>query len=191
MPSGNASTTSARRKDEGEGRRRTLEEILLASKAITSEQLAKARGFAKAIGFEVRDAIIQQKLATPEMVMQAYAESLGRSYLDSEDVAVDPELARRVPAAIARTHFCTPVMIDDGRVLVASPQSPDPGLEDQFRLRFGMPVWWVVCTPRSFDEWFAKNFSREAAAVAAEAAAEGRRQEGSRTDSGRQERGRR
>ena len=62
-------------------------------------------------------------------------------------------------------------MIDDGRVLVASPQMPDPGLEDQFRLRFGMPVWWVVCTPRSANDWIAKIFSREASAVAAEAAA--------------------
>ncbi|MGO8751605.1 MAG: hypothetical protein ACLQNE_37160 [Thermoguttaceae bacterium] len=159
------------RKDEGTGRKRTLEEILLANKAVTSEQLAKARAFAKAIGLEVRDAIVQQRLAAQETVMQAYAESMGRSYLDSEDVAADAALARQVPPAIVRTHSCIPVMIDDGRVLVASPQMPDPGLEDQFRLRFGMPVWWVVCTPRSANDWIAKIFSREASAVAAEAAA--------------------
>ena len=85
------------RKDEGTGRKRTLEEILLANKAVTSEQLAKARAFAKAIGLEVRDAIVQQRLAAQETVMQAYAESMGRSYLDSEDVTADAAWRARSP----------------------------------------------------------------------------------------------
>ncbi len=159
------------RKDAGAGRRRTLEEVLLAGKSITPDQLAKARAFAQATGLDVPDAIVQQRLATQEVVMQAYAESVGRSYLDPEDVAVDPALVRQIPAAIARTHSCIPVMIDDGRVLVASPHTLDPGIEDQFRLRFSLPVWWVVCTPRSLNDLIGKHYSREAAAEGAEAAA--------------------
>ena len=73
------------------GKRRTMEQILLAARAITPEQLAKARDFAKAVGMEVRDAILQQRSAAPEVVMQAYAESVGRPYLDLADIELDPD----------------------------------------------------------------------------------------------------
>ena len=49
---------------------------------IDQAALDKARNFAKAIGVEVRDALVQQKLAKSEAVMPAYAESIGLPYLD-------------------------------------------------------------------------------------------------------------
>ena len=45
----------------GGGRRRSFEEILLASKSVDQAQLAKARSYAQAVGLEVREALVQQK----------------------------------------------------------------------------------------------------------------------------------
>ncbi len=43
-------------------------------------------------------------------------------------------------------------MIDDGRLLVVTPNQLSPEIEEQLRLRFGMPVRTVLCTPAAFTK---------------------------------------
>src|SRR5690242_9621559 len=63
------------RKDTSDGKRRSFEQILLATKVVNQAALDKARNFAKAINVEVRDALVQQRLAKYDAVLPAYAES--------------------------------------------------------------------------------------------------------------------
>ncbi len=85
-----------------EGKRPTLEQTLLAAKAITPEQLSKVRDFGNAVGLPIRDAILQQLcpkgVVTPEVVMQAYADSIGLPYIDLTDIPIDESLVPKVPA---------------------------------------------------------------------------------------------
>jgi hypothetical protein len=155
------------RKDVGEGKRRAFEEVLLAGKLLDGDQLAKARNFAEATGLEVREAVLQQKLASPEAVMAAYAESVGLPYVELAEIGVDPQLAPQVPPTLARQHSCVPVMQDDGQALVASPRPLIPEVEEELRLRFGMPVRTVLCTAADINAAIAKHYSGEAAAAAA------------------------
>ena len=159
------------RKDTAESRRRTLEEILLAGKTVDRAQLDKARSYADAVGLEVRDALVQQKMADPDVVMLAYAESLGLPYVELEDVGVDEELVPGVPPTIARQHSCVPVMTDEGQLLMASPNPLIPDVEEELRLRFNMPVRTVLCTPASINAVVARYYPRDAAAAAPVAAA--------------------
>lgn len=153
------------RNDTGDSRRRTMEEILVGRKVLDSAQLDKARRFAKTINVELRDAVMQQKLAAPELVMQAYAESAGLPYIDLNDVQLDPELIPKFPAVLARQNSCAPLMVDDGRLLVVSPHALVPEVEDQLRLRTGFPVRTVLCTPAGIHEIISKHYPREAAAA--------------------------
>ena len=73
-----------------EGRRRSFEEILLAGQVVNEAQLDKARSFSDAVGVELHQAVLQQKLAEPEAVMMAYAESIGLPYLDLRDIGWMP-----------------------------------------------------------------------------------------------------
>lgn len=154
------------RKGSGGGRRRTLEEILLAEKTITQDQLAKARSYAQAVGLEVRDALVQQKIATADVVVLAYAESMGLPYVELEDVGVDEELIPRIPASLARQHSCVPMMIDHDQLLMASPNPLIPDVEEELRLRFEMPIRTVLCTAASINTVVAKHYPRGAAGVA-------------------------
>lgn len=144
-----------------EGRRRTLEEVLLANKVINQEQLEKARRFADQVGMEIRDAVLQQKLTTPDMVMLAYAESQGLPYVELAEVGVDETLVPQIPPNTARHHSCVPIMIDGGCLLMASPNPLVPDVEEDLRLRLGMPVRTVLCTPVSVNEAIAKHFPRD------------------------------
>jgi hypothetical protein len=162
------------RKQPAEGRRRTLEEILLAGKAIDQAQLGKARDYARAIGLETRDALVQQKLVRPDVVMQAYAESLGLPYVELAEVGVDEGLAPKVPPLLAREHSCVPVMVDEGQVLMASPSLLPPEVEEELRLRLGMPVRTLLCTVGSVNALVEKHYPKEAVAAAAAARSSGR-----------------
>ncbi|GAB6166395.1 hypothetical protein JCM19992_23950 [Thermostilla marina] len=159
------------RKVEEPWRRRTLEEILLANKVATPEQIEKARRFADAVGIEMRDAVVQQKLAEPEVVMQAYAESVGMPYIDLRETQIDTELIPKIPARVAKQHSCIPVMIDDGQLLVASPNPINPETEEELRLRYDMPVRSVLCTPASINlalqHYFSQHSQQEQASPAA------------------------
>jgi len=155
------------RKEGGVGRRRTLEEILLANKVIDQDQLEQARRFADQVGMDVRDAILQRKLATPDVVMLAYAESQGLPYVELEDVGVDEALVPLIPPTTARQHSCVPIMADAGQVLMASPNPLVPDVEDDLRLRLGMPVRSVLCTPVSVNQAITKHYPRDMPAPAA------------------------
>ncbi len=146
-------------------RQRSFEEILLLRKVLDQEKLDKARQFADAVGLELRDALLQQKTVKPEIVMQVYAESLGLPYLDLGDVPLNPEYLKKVPAVLARQHSCAPVMVDDGTMLLASPVPLRPEVEDELRLRLGMPVRSVLCTPAAINNVVAKYYPKEAAAA--------------------------
>ncbi|HVC99070.1 MAG TPA: hypothetical protein VND64_35725 [Pirellulales bacterium] len=142
---------------------RTFEEILVGAKVVDSAALEKARRYAKTVGVEIRDALMQQKLAPPEQIMLAYAESVGLPFVDVNEVPIDATLVPKMPAVMARQQSCAPLMVDDGRLLVVSPNQLSPEIEDQLRLRFGLPVRPVLCTPSAIHEVVAKYYSREAA----------------------------
>ncbi len=150
------------RKVEVEGRRRTFEEILLGNKVVDQAQLEKARSFAEAVGLDIHQAVMQQKLATPEVVMMTYAESIGLPYLDLNDLGVDAQLAQMIPPTLARQHSCVPVMADGQQLLMASPSPLIPDVEEELRLRMEMPVRTVLCTPAQINEAIAQFFSRDA-----------------------------
>ncbi len=153
------------RDDKGRDRKYTFEQILIGRKIVDTDQLKKARDYADAIGLEVRDALVQQKFAPQDVVIQSYAESLGLPYVEVGDLRLNPELIGKVPAVLARQNSCVPIMIDDGQVLMASPNPLNPEVEDELRLRLEMPVRSVLCTPAGINQVVAEHYPREAAAA--------------------------
>ena len=147
---------------EGAQLGQSLEEILIRRKVVDTAQLDKARNYAAAVGVEVREALVQQKLATADVVMQAYAESVGVPFIDLEDIGIDVSLVPRIPARIARHHSCAPVMIDDEQLFVASPNLIQPDVEEELRLRLGMQVRTVLCTPQQIHAVIEAHFPRDA-----------------------------
>jgi hypothetical protein len=143
----------------------SFEEILVSRKIVDAAQLAKAKSVADAIGVDLRDAIVQQKLAKPEVVLEAYADSLGLSYRDVSKVELDPELIAKMPPVLARQHSVAPLAVEGGKVLIASPNPLRAETEEEVRLRFGIPVKVVLCTPAAIHEIVNKHYPREAAAA--------------------------
>ena len=150
------------RKQAGEGKKQTIGEILLRQGAINREQLEKAEQFAKTVGFSLRDALAQQKAVPQETLMQAHAESIGLPFLNLSDITIDESLFPKVSAVLARRHSFAPVMIDNGKLLLASPNELDLQVEEDLKLRIGMPVRPVICTPADINKVINEHYSKDA-----------------------------
>ena len=157
--------TMGRKVSASDGKRRSLEEILLSRQVIDQDKLQRARTYSTAVGVEIRDALIQQKIAPADVVIPAYAESVGLPYLDLAEFEVDAMLAAKVPAFIARQQSLVPVMIDNNQLLVASPTPIDPQVEDDLRLRVGLSIRTVLVTPTAIHDVVNRFYTKEAAAA--------------------------
>jgi hypothetical protein len=142
-----------------------LTKILRARKVLDDSAIDRAKKFAATVNIDLHEAIIQQKLLVPDVVMPLYADSLGLPFVQLSDLTIDETLIQTVPAIMARQHSLTPVMMDSGHLVVASPNPLRPEIEEQLRLRFDSSVRQVIVTKAAIDEAIAKHYPREAAAA--------------------------
>ena len=140
---------------------RSLEQILLGQGVVTPEQISKAQQFCRVVGVELHEALVQQKAATPDVVTEAYAESLGVPFMDVSQVHLEDRLARQMPAVLARQHSCIPVMLDQSQLVVAAPRPLDPDVEEQLRLRSGKMIRTVIGTPAAINAQINRHYPRE------------------------------
>lgn len=142
--------------------RRTLETILRDDGVATPDQIKKAKNYADAVGIELHEALMQQRVADPEKIMLAYAESIGVPFVNLEDVPVDEYYAPQINPVAARQNSFVPVMSDMGKLIIASPKPLGIDVEDELRLLFDMPVSYAICTPQQVNAAIAKYYPRDA-----------------------------
>ncbi len=152
--------------------RRTLEDILIQNNIIPPERMKQVKGYADAVGIDLHEAVLQQKIATPDVVMLAYAESIGLPFVSLEDIGVDEEIAPQIDPNQARMHSFVPLMVDRGQLLLASPKPVDPDIEEGLRMLFEKPVRSTICIPSEVNAALAKYYPRDAVQLV-------RRQDGS------------
>jgi hypothetical protein len=161
--------------DEADGQKSTLK-ILLERGVITREQAREAEAFADARGLSYRDAAVQMKLTDADTATKAYAQELGRSYIDLGETTPDDSVLDRVPRNLVKRNQILPLFVDDDVVLVACAYEPTPALEDEIQLRFGMPMRGVLATPLAINQGIARFYApgmRDEAIVETPAATKG------------------
>lgn len=145
--------------------RRTFEDILLENRILTPDQLKKAQQFAEALGIDLEMAILQQKHATPESVMLAYAEAQGLPFVDLDEVPVDEYYAPQINPVMARQYSFIPVMSDMGKLILASPTPLSLDVENDLQMLFNMPIKSAICTPAQVNAAIAKYYPRDAVQI--------------------------
>ncbi|MDO5553769.1 MAG: hypothetical protein Q4G68_08405 [Planctomycetia bacterium] len=153
------------------GTKRTLDQILLENRILSPEQLKKAQQFSEAVGVGLEMAVIQQKLAAPEVVMLAFAESEGLPFINLDETPVDEYYAPQINPVMARQYSFVPVMADMGKLILASPMSLDLDVVAQLETMFNMPVRCAIAVPGQINAAIAKYYPRDAVQTAPVAAA--------------------
>ncbi|MDR1959523.1 MAG: hypothetical protein LBQ54_10870, partial [Planctomycetaceae bacterium] len=150
------------REQESTKVRKSFDDILLANKICTPDQMKKAKSYADAVGIELYQAALQHKIGTPEVIMLAYAESVGLPFINLDDIGVDEEYAPQISPVMARQQSLIPVMVDQGKLILASPRMISPDIEEELRMLFDMPVRPALCVPSQLNEAIAKYYPKDA-----------------------------
>ncbi|MEY3225706.1 MAG: hypothetical protein RLZZ536_325 [Planctomycetota bacterium] len=142
-----------------ESETRTVLQYLVARSLIKRGQLSEIEHFAEARGLSHRDAVIQMKLVEPPDACRALAAELRLSYADLEDMLPDDSVLDRIPRRVVKRHSCLPLFEDRGCILVACSDEPSHELEEEIRIRCGVPMRAVLAVPRSINQAIAKYYA--------------------------------
>ena len=145
--------------------RRKFETILITNGLVSEEQLKQVARYAHAVGIDLYEAVLQKKIAPPDAVMMAYAESLGLPFIHFEDISVDEEIVAHIDPMTARQHSLIPVSIDHGYVQLAVTRPIIPDVADELRMIFNLPVRCVLCTPSELSTAITKYYPRGAVRI--------------------------
>ncbi len=137
----------------------TALQFLVSKGTLKRGQLDEIEHFADARGLSHRDAVIQMKLASPEEATQAMAAELRMPYVDLSDMLPEDDVLDGLPRGVVKRHTCLPLFEDGGQLLVACAHEPSPDLEDEVRMRFGIPMRGVLAVPRQVNQAIAKYYA--------------------------------
>ena len=140
-----------------------LADILLRKQLLDRKQLEVAETYAAAVGLSLRDAICQKELLPQLTVMQAFAQAEGLPFIELTDVTIDENLFSSISALTARTHSVVPFMVENDQLLLASPNPLDLQLEEDLKLKLGIPVRTVLCTSVDVNRIIQQHYPREKA----------------------------
>ena len=137
-----------------------MERVLIKQGHIDRDQAKEAQEFADLRGLSMRDAVIQMKLVDEETATQALAAELKLPFVDLEDLVPAYRVLQKVPQKVCQRNGILPLFIDDNMLLVACTDDPTPELEEELRLRYGLPMRRVLATPSGIragiDQYFAE-----------------------------------
>jgi hypothetical protein len=146
--------------------RRPLTAFLQDEGTLSAQQVQDAKSHADRTGLSLRDAVVQLKLADAETSTRAYANELGLAYVDLADMAPDEAALDGLPKSVVRRFTCLPLFVDAEKVLVACSDEPSQELEEEVRLRFGLPMRPVLASPKAIkagiDQYYAEGMRKEA-----------------------------
>jgi len=145
--------------------RRRIETILTENKLVSVEQLKQIARYAHTVGIDLHEAVLQKKIAPPDAVMMAYAESVGLPFIHLADVSFDEEITVQVDPMTARQHSFVPISIDQGHVLLAATKPVVPDVADELRMVFNLPVRCAICTPAELNAAIAKYYPRDSSRI--------------------------
>ena len=134
-------------------------DILIKQGKLTRDQRREVQEFSEKRGLSDRDAVVQMKFVEPDMAAQALALHYGLSYVDLDDMIPEDEVLDATPRSLVKKQSIIPLFVDDERLLVACVDMPDHEVEDEMRLRYGVPMRPVLATPRSISQAISKYYA--------------------------------
>lgn len=139
--------------------RKELTAVLVADGHISADQAKEVESYAEARGLSVRDAVVQMKLVDAEAATRAYAQELGFGFVDLANTPPDDSVLDKVPRNLVKRHSMLPLFIDDDVLLVACVHEPTRDLEEELRLRYGVPMRPMMATPLAINQGIAKYYA--------------------------------
>ena len=133
-------------------RRRPLGELLLEEGLINAEQLEQALEIQRSTGKRIGRVLLDMGAVAQEQLGMMLGQQMGLEFVRLAGMTVRDDLARLLPAAVARRLQVIPIADDDGTLTVAMVDPLDIVAVDDIRRLVGMPVRAVISTLDDFQD---------------------------------------
>ena len=133
-------------------RRRPLGELLLEEGLINAEQLEQALETQRSTGKRIGRVLLDMGAVAQEQLGMMLGQQMGLEFVRLAGMTVRDDLARLLPAAVARRLQVIPIADDDGTLTVAMVDPLDIVAVDDIRRLVGMPVRAVISTLDDFQD---------------------------------------
>src|SRR5690606_27758825 len=132
---------------------------LVGSVQVSRDQGRVASEFPDASRLSHRGAVVQKSLADAQRATREYALQPGTPYVKLANMHPYDAVLDQVPKPLVKRNSILPLFVDGDVLLVAAADLPTPELDDELRLRFGMPVRFALAPPRSIQQAIAKYYA--------------------------------
>jgi len=123
-----------------------LDQLLLARRLLTDEQLEEARDTALQRGRSLGRVLIELGYVSEAALVAILAEQLGLEFIDLSETPLDASAVGLVPQTTARRHSCIPVRIEDEKLILAMADPANVVAVDDIRALTKRDVRTVVAT---------------------------------------------
>ncbi|MGB2822211.1 MAG: type II secretion system ATPase GspE [Phycisphaerae bacterium] len=117
-----------------------IAEVLLERGLITSDHLAEALNLRKAEGVRLDRALVRLGCIGEEALLRVMSEQLAVPMVDLNEVEIDVETLRSLPAKLVHRKGIIPVKRDNGKLIVATSDPFDLYAFDEIRLLTGLEI---------------------------------------------------
>ncbi|MHB8156934.1 MAG: GspE/PulE family protein [Desulfocucumaceae bacterium] len=143
--------------------KKRLGEILLASGAITQEQLGQALDMQRSSGRKLGEVLLKEKFITEEKLLHVLESQMGIKKIDLSRVTVDAKVARTIPESLARRHCLIPVYIAGGQLVLAMKDPLDYFAQEDVKTLVGLPIQPVIAAGNDIMRTVERIYSQSVA----------------------------
>ncbi len=153
--------------------RRFVTDILVDARVVDASQVEAALARQRETGRRIGETLVELGFVSEEDIAWALARQLGITFVDVRAETLDPALVKAYPEHLMRRLQLVPVMVADGRLVVAAADPTDAGAAGEIAGHAGLPVDLVSATPsaiaRALDEVLGVRRHRHARRTAPDA----------------------
>ncbi len=137
-----------------------LGDTLVATGAITPEQLDEALSEQKSTGLRLGEVLLKKGFASEGKILDALSSQLGLQVFSLSRYRPMPEALRMVPESVARRLHAIPLsMEDDNTLLVAMSDPMDILAQDEIRMLTGMDIKVGIAAPSEIERNLERLYS--------------------------------
>jgi len=129
-----------------------LSDVLIEKGLLAPQQLEEALSLHRAEGLRLDRAIVQLGFLTERQVLEVMSEQLHLPLVNLEDVVIDPDTLRSLPARIVYRKRLVPISRSNGTLNVATSDAFDLYAFDDIRLMTGLKIQPVLATREEIEK---------------------------------------
>ncbi len=142
-----------------------LLELLAEAGALTDAQVEEALEEQRRAGTPIRKIVLDMGALTEDDLLVLIANHMGATMVNLADLEIPPEIAKSIPASVARMYNMAPVSYDQQTVTLASSELVPPETMDEIRFVLTRDVSFVLAREADVRTLIARLYGEDNASV--------------------------